>query len=213
MPTELYPYQLEGAKTIRKFKGRALLADDMGLGKTIQALFYMFKCPKKRPVIIVCPANLKWVWKAQAIEHMDLRFQILEGRTPPIKRTKQITEPPQVVIINYDILAYWVDYLLSLKAKILVIDEVHYVKNKKASRTKAIRKLAKKIPYLIPISGTPLLSRPSELFVTLNMLWPKVNNISVIFGAIDIILFGALLLNTANQKKLIGGGNLKGLQI
>ena len=101
---KLYDYQKRAVLQIQKFKGRALLADEMGLGKTLEALWWVKRSPKKRPVIVVCPASLKWVWEAEAIKHIKVRATILSGQTPPKK--KRITKKRELYIINYEILQY-----------------------------------------------------------------------------------------------------------
>ena len=161
---------MTGAKQIRKNKGRVLLADEMGLGKTIQVLYWLKKCPKKRPVVVVCPANVKWVWQAQAEQHINMRSLVLEGTRPA--KTGILHDCP-LIIINYDILAYWVDYLRKMNPAVVICDESHYIKNRSAKRTKAFRLLAKNRKHVICVSGTPLLSRPTELWTTLNLLWPE----------------------------------------
>lgn len=170
MTSKLYNYQLEGAKQIRFFKGRVLLADEMGLGKTIQALYWLLKCPSKRPVIVVCPATLKWVWETQANQHIGMRAEILQGRKPP---KKQLIKNCPLLIINYEILPYWLEYLTGLNPQVVILDECHYIKSLKAKRTKAVRLFCNTIPHIIAISGTPLTNRPSELFSAINILWPK----------------------------------------
>jgi len=167
---KLYPYQEEGVKKIEKFNGIALLADDMGLGKTAQALKYIYDHPELRPVIIVCPATLKWVWETQAHQHYGLRATVLSGRKKP---KTGLREQIPILIINYDILDAWKDYLIGLNPKIVVADEAHYIKTSNTRRTKALKALCKNVPHKIAISGTPLTNRPAELFSTLNILWPK----------------------------------------
>lgn len=71
----------------------------------------------------------------------------------------------------------WVDYLLDIKPKILIFDECHKCKNEQAQRTKAIKKMSRRIKYIIAISGTPVLSKPIDIFPVLNILnrkrWPS----------------------------------------
>ena len=117
--TKLRKYQKVGVKKIEHFKGRVLLADEMGLGKTIQALRWAKLHPEKWPIIVVCPATLKWEWQAQAAKHINMRGVIAEGTKPP----KHIPKILPMLILNYDILQYWVDYLKTLKPQILIIDE------------------------------------------------------------------------------------------
>lgn len=169
MPTKPYPFQLVGAKKIRKFKGRALLADEMGLGKTLQALFWSFKTKKARPIIVVCPSSLKINWQREAEKHVGMMSEILEGQKTP--KRKPIQHHP-IFIINYDILSYWVDWLRSLDPQVIIFDEVHYIKNRSSKRYKASQELAKDVKHVIAISGTPLTNRPAELWTTLNIVRP-----------------------------------------
>lgn len=168
--TELWPFQLDGAEAIHfDFDGRALLADEMGLGKTIQALYYVYKKRKCRPVIVVCPASLKYNWEHEAKHHMNLMSEVLEGRRPP--KRKKFTSCP-ILIINYDILRWWLPFLVALNPQVVIIDEVHYIKNRLSKRFKAVKALCAGVPHVIGISGTPLTNRPAELWPILSILRP-----------------------------------------
>ena len=83
--TKLYKYQKQGVKALEAFDGRVLLADEMGLGKTIQALWY-YKRNKTSPVVIICPASLKYNWAREAAVHIGQRAEILEGTKPPKRK-------------------------------------------------------------------------------------------------------------------------------
>jgi len=175
----LRSYQQQGVIFADEKNGRCLIADEMGLGKTVQALGYIQLYPKKRPVIIVCPAFLKYNWKEECEKWLsDCDVQILSGRPNGTKLTGDI------IIVNYDILANeseqvtkdgevvltakgkpkmvevkhtgWVDYLVDYSAEILILDESHYIKNDTAKRSKATAKLAKNIKECISLSGTPI---------------------------------------------------------
>ncbi len=105
-----------GAKGIRDFVrtgGGALLADEMGLGKSFQVLLWATRYMKERPMIIVCPGLLKWNWATEAQKHLGLRTEILSGRKIPKVRLNKAHAP--ILIINYEILHNWVDYLVKLK--------------------------------------------------------------------------------------------------
>jgi SWI/SNF-related matrix-associated actin-dependent regulator of chromatin subfamily A-like protein 1 len=168
--TKLYPYQKEGIRTIEKFNGRVLLADDMGLGKTVQALYYLKRNPSLRPAIIICPACLKWVWESQASQHCSLQTKVLSGK----KVIKDgLVKHSGIIILNYDILSDWVEYLISKDPKVIIGDEIQAIKSPKARRSKAFKELCKKAEHIIAISGTPLMNRHSELYTVLNILWKK----------------------------------------
>ena len=171
--TKPYPFQKEGVKLISKFNGRALLADEMGLGKTIQALVWM-RLNKTYPTIVICPASLKYNWEKEALHHINLRSEILSGRTP-LPNDEKFKTKHKLIIINYDILTDWLPYLQNLNPKLIICDEVHYLKNMKTNRSRAVRTLSK-CKYMIALSGTPLTNRPSELFSVLKMLWPDKYN-------------------------------------
>lgn len=164
-----FPYQLESVERIQQHLGRALVSLDMGLGKSFISLLHAQQNPDRRPIVVVCPASLKWNWEKEAKVHINMRAEVLEGRKPPRGR---IWTQHQLIILNYDILAAWVPYLLRLKPQLLIIDESQYCINAHAQRTKAVKKLSRAIPQVLALSGTPLLSKPSELFPILNILWP-----------------------------------------
>lgn len=160
----LFPYQKDGVAFIESRNGRALLGDEMGLGKTIQALAWLELHPEKRPAIIVCPAHLKINWAREAEAGLSKPdVEILQGKTPyQVKK--------DIVIINYDILSSWVEELQKSNPQVLIFDEGHYIKSNKAQRTKAVKKLAKKIPHVIALSGTPIVNRPIESWNILQVI-------------------------------------------
>jgi|LSQX01.1.fsa_nt_gb SNF2 family DNA or RNA helicase len=160
----LFPYQKDGVAFIESRNGRALLGDEMGLGKTIQALAWLELHPEKRPAIIVCPAHLKINWAREAEAGLSKPdVEILQGKTPyQVKK--------DIVIINYDILSSWVEELQKSNPQVLIFDEGQYIKSNKAQRTKAVKKLAKKIPHVIALSGTPIVNRPIESWNILQVI-------------------------------------------
>lgn len=166
--TKLFPYQVEGVQKIEAFKGRALLADQMGLGKSIMCLEWLKTQPSLRPALIICPAFLKYNWERECKIHMNWRSEVLESQTP----YEPSLVKPSISIINYDILQYWMEYLAWLNPRVVIADECHFCSNRSAIRTKCLRQLAKKVPHVIAVSGTPLTNRPAELWPVLNLLRP-----------------------------------------
>ncbi len=161
-----YPFQIEGVEFIEKNKGRCLIADDMGLGKSMQSSGWAAIHPGIRPLIIVCPATLKQNWRKELHKHYGMGCTILSGTTvTPMKRRR-------VIIINYEILKYWLPTILKMKPKMVIMDECHYIKTKGADRTKQCKALSRACKYVLPMSGTPIKSRPVEFFPVLNMLDP-----------------------------------------
>lgn len=165
--TKLKPFQIEGVKGIYNFKGRALLGDEMGLGKTIQALYWITKIPSHRPVVIVTPASVKYTWQTEASSHFNLTSAVLEGNP---KKIKQLQD--KIIILNYDILKSWLPSLQRLKPRCFIFDEIHYLANMSAQRTKAAIKLVTGASSVIGLSGTPLKNRPIELWPALHIIKP-----------------------------------------
>jgi SNF2 family DNA or RNA helicase len=161
-----FPYQYDGVAFIEYKDGRVLVADEMGLGKTIQALAWVQLHRDRVPVLIVCPASLKLNWKREIESWLpDPDVEILSGETT----WKPLAD---ILIINYDVLPAWIAVLQSLNIQILITDECHYYKNNAARRTKAIKRIAKTIPHVIALSGTPIVNKPVEAYNAINIIKP-----------------------------------------
>lgn len=192
---ELFEFQKWGIGFIESRNGCALLADEMGLGKTIQALGWLQLHPELRPAVVICPASVKLNWKKEAkLWIRSPKTSTLSGRSG-----SDISGKADIIIINYDIITNkyksktiidrdgkkivkvveirwsgWKDYLSKIKPKVLILDEAHYIKNSKALRTKAVKSLARRIPHRIALTGTPIISRPIEMYNTIRLINPGV---------------------------------------
>lgn len=164
---EPFPFQRAGIAYGDLCGDRYMIADEQGLGKTIQALGRI-QVKQQFPAVIVVPSAVKVKW-ARACETAfgDTRtVATLEGQT-----TSKIDA--DVVIVNYDILSFWEDAIIEMAPKALILDESHYIKNRKAKRTGAAKAIAKAIPAdgsVILLSGTPILNRPIELVEQLDVM-------------------------------------------
>lgn len=180
MATKPYKYQKDGIRQIHKFNGRALLADEMGLGKTLQALLFALQREDLRPVIVVCPATIKWNWEREAKVHIGMVAEVLSGQKPPKHPWRY---EPNLIVINYDILPYWVNFLRDLNPRLIIVDEAQNIRNRKAKRTEAVTSLCR--PYLqengklfrpkvVCMTGTAVTSETMNLFPILRILLPKI---------------------------------------
>ena len=190
MGLEYMPFQKAGiAYIVDKFeKGDCpypgvLLADDMGLGKTIQAIGIINYYDDIENVLIICPASLKINWKRESQKWLvrDLSVAIA---------TSTLFPPADIVIINYDILHNWEEKIRGLHLDLLIADESHRLKSKKARRTVQVvggmtkygAKKDRKCRLVKPIqadrklllSGTPIPNRPYEIFTVLKYMRPDV---------------------------------------
>jgi len=154
----LFPFQRAG---VRWLAGRSsgLLSDEMGTGKTLQTLVAI---PTGAPVLVVCPAVAKAVWRREAAQwRPDLEIVVLSGRGSFVW-----PKPGQIVVTNYDILPESLPE--SCPAGLVVVaDEAHALKSPKAQRTARFRAIAKLADRKYALTATPLLNRPSELWTLL----------------------------------------------
>ena len=159
----LFPYQRSGCeKMVTHFHGRAYLGDEMGLGKTYQALFFLHYYRQNKRALLICPSYLRYHW-AHEIEHwFGWEAQVV------LKGRDELTG--SIVIISYDLVTR---VKMPENFHVVILDESHYAKNRKAKRTKAIIPIVKRTPKALLLSGTPALNRPVELFTQLHMLRPK----------------------------------------
>jgi len=153
-----------------------LIGDEMGLGKTIEALGIINADQSIKSVLIICPATPKLNWKREAKKWLvrDMSVGVANGAFPAT----------DVVIINYEMLSKHHDALRARQWDMLVSDEFHYLKNKKAQRTSLVfgkwdaKARAWEIEPLkarrrVFLSGTPFLNRPIELWPIVQALDKK----------------------------------------
>jgi len=165
-----YEFQVEGIKFLKGMK-TALLADDMGLGKTAQAILAARELSQLGNLVI-CPASVKYNWKKEIDKWWPGRsIHIVEGRS------KKEIPNTDFVIINYDLLISKpiLMQLIHKKWAVLILDELHYLKNNSAKRTKAVyypKGIASCADRIWGLTGTPVLNRPIELFSHLKALCP-----------------------------------------
>jgi SWI/SNF-related matrix-associated actin-dependent regulator 1 of chromatin subfamily A len=159
-------FQNEGLTFVEYRDGKALITDEMGLGKSLQALMYVQRHRDKIPVVIVCTASLKLNWQREIEKWLpETNIEIISG-------IKKYETTGDILIINYDILWYWIYTLQKRNPQILIADECHKVKNDDARRTKAIKRIAKTVPHIIGLSGTPIQNRPDEIFNAIELVYP-----------------------------------------
>jgi SWI/SNF-related matrix-associated actin-dependent regulator of chromatin subfamily A-like protein 1 len=163
----LYPHQVEGVAFLLG-RRRSLLTDDMGLGKTRQSIIAMTEAEPTGPYLVVCPASVKRNW-VREIEMVlpDAETHIV-GPSP--------LPPPDFsswVVINYDILGKHLEGLSQFNWSGMVFDEAHYLKNYRSQRSRNASKLVKtgdSEPVVHALTGTPLTSRPRDLFPLLQLI-------------------------------------------
>ena len=164
----LFPHQIEGVAFLLG-RRRAILADDMGLGKTRQAIVSLRHLTPGGRRLVVCPASVKRNWAREIdVVSPGAPVLVIEGST-------SVAPTAEWVIVNYDVLAKHLPTLEQIAWSALVFDEAHYLKNHTSARSKSARQLTTTAASATPalavqlLTGTPLTSRPRDLFVLLQL--------------------------------------------
>ena len=154
--------------------GNCINGDDCGLGKTGTAICVceLLNC---FPVLIICPASVKYNWKKEwARWNPDRTVGVVD---PKVMKRKRNTEPDpwgcDVTVINYDILSGQKNERGEIKPRYkelvkrmwggCVIDEIHFLKNDKAIRSRMAKRVCRNIPNVWGLTGTLTQNRPADL--------------------------------------------------
>lgn len=145
------PYQRVGVKFLVTAR-RAILADSPGVGKSAQAIRAACEVGAEK-ALIVTKKSLIYNWQQQ------VRLWSVGSCAFEVTNYEQVVwHPEKYAVGHYDV---------------LILDESAAVKNRRAKRTKAVYRLAQKIPYVWLLTGTPILNRPDELWSMLHIIDSK----------------------------------------
>lgn len=163
----LRPFQAADA-AIGYTNKRMLFGHDPGLGKTVMALAatqQAWNDAKEQGTdfftVIVCPKTLKTNWRNEILRWIPDSVVRLVSGTKPFEFERGDID---FLIVNYDIAHAWTEVIKSMGPDVVIVDESDYIKNGKARRTKAVQELVDGVPYRFLLSGTPVRSRPVELW-------------------------------------------------
>jgi SWI/SNF-related matrix-associated actin-dependent regulator 1 of chromatin subfamily A len=162
---ELRPFQRAGVAYVL-WSRRCFLADEQGLGKTVEALAAL-EADDAYPAVVVCPASLKLNWRRE-IEHW-----LPHRSVTVVSGTSGTHKAADIVVLNYEIVHAHRARLGLRTPKALVLDESHYVKNPRAKRTQAVRRLVGALAQdalRLNLTGTPVMNHPEELISQLRVL-------------------------------------------
>lgn len=168
-------YQLDAIQFAEESDVRCIIADEQGLGKTIQSLSLLRLHPAKLlPAVIVAPTTVKLQWMRE-IHRWCGDAKNKQFFTQIINSGKERAMPGfQIYIVTYDLLKNedLFEYLPAGTIKTLIIDECQRIKNHLSGRAKAIQRIAKDVPHILPMSGTPIKNNAGEYFTVLNLVKP-----------------------------------------
>ncbi len=145
----------------------ALLAYEMRLGKTLAAT--AAHDPRDGVLVVVGPLAARDVW-CEWIERVHgFRPMLLQGRKDI---EDKVVDGYPAYFIHFDILEAWTPFFTTQQIATLVLDEIHLLQNRKARRTSAVNVLAARAERIFGLSGTPMWSKPDNLYAILHLIAP-----------------------------------------
>nr|WP_226921327.1 DEAD/DEAH box helicase [Georgenia subflava] len=155
---ELMPHQARMVAAAAAGHRTFLLADEPGLGKTAQALLAA-QAANAYPLLVVVPNVVKMNWAREVgLWTPNRRATVVHGDGDTVDAFADI------VIVNYEILDRHVGWISDLGFRGMVVDEAHYIKNKKSQRSQHVLQISEQIrlrtgsPLLMALTGTPLIN-------------------------------------------------------
>ena len=155
---ELMPHQARLLSSASKGHRTFLLADEPGLGKTAQALLAA-QSANAYPLLCVVPSVVKTNWAREAALWTPQRsVTVIHGDGDTIDGWADI------VVVNYEVLDRHVGWIGEHRFNGMVVDEAHFIKNKKSQRSQNVLEVADRIrqrvarPLMMALTGTPLIN-------------------------------------------------------
>ena len=182
---EPYEYQKEGIIKGLEWK-HLFIGDEPGLGKTLQSIGVV-DTANAYPCLVICPSSLKINWQREFEKFTDKSALVLDNSVQTTWQYLLQMKTKHVAIVNYESLRkYFVwdihggkhtfrlkDIVFNPAIKIfksIIIDESHRVKDPSTQQTKFTKGIASGKKYIILLSGTPVVNRPSDLISQLSIM-------------------------------------------
>lgn len=150
---KLYPFQREIYYNEIDNDSHALFME-VGTGKGITSLA-LAESKGYKKILIVCLVAKREEWKEEVSDRLGRDLTILDKGTK--KNLDLMDDHVDGLIINFESVWRLGDKLLDLvdDTWIIIVDESHMIKNRKAKVTKFMYQLGRKTPYKMALTGTP----------------------------------------------------------
>lgn len=201
----LKDFQRDGVMFLYRLSERGrggLLADAMGLGKTVQMIAFlgaMFgiwerKSTKSCRILVSLPSSLVSNWKRELEKWTPFRVHMFDSKSSVREAIK--TDSCDVVLVTNDLLRSDLEAsencnapqrrLAKIRWNVLVVDEVHSLKNRGRKLHNAVRDL--NVPLKYGISGTIIQNKLADLHNVMEILvgpangWPDKRLFDKLYG-------------------------------
>jgi SNF2 family DNA or RNA helicase len=168
---KLRPFQTVGAYFLYVI-GSGAIFDPVGLGKSVMALSAVERHYREGTInfcIIVCPSTLKANWATEIEKFTEQQYVLITGNPDQRKKLYKGAYKFFYLIVNYELLTKDKEllekYIFSKEFRFaLITDELQYIKNSRAQRSKDTKKLGKRAVYKIGITATGLELSPLDIW-------------------------------------------------
>lgn len=139
-------------------------------GKTPMACRLLQHINKK--AIIICPASLILNWRDELKEWTHLApIAYIGTKTQRYKLAKKFEDTERAVLImSVGTLRNDINMMIGLGAHTVVVDEAHFLRNRKSKQTEAVYSLGRTVERRYALTGTPATKHPSDVFGILHFL-------------------------------------------
>ncbi len=146
-----------------------------GTGKTliqIMLIKYRTLFQGVENIIVFCPKSIMYsVWKQELNKwYPDINVVVIDNTEPPVVDFV----PPVVWVVNYEKSWRMENFLTSLNAEIIILDESTRIKNPNAKQTKAIHRIALSSQFRSIMTGTPTPNSLIDIYSQLKFLTPSI---------------------------------------
>ena len=171
----LYPYQRLGVQWAVAVGGRGIIGDDMGLGKTPQAWMVLERDTAARRALIVCPGSVLVNWTREGARWAPTWTSSVAWSSRDLEKVALAPYPDRhATVVSWGLLSRPSAFaaLRRMGFDAVIVDEAHYAKNAEAARTRSVLELIHDARIRLPLSGTPIKSRPAEFWTLLHAVDP-----------------------------------------
>lgn len=184
--TKPYQHQIDGFNIIMN-NDKFLLLDEAGNGKSLQAIMSALKRKEsgvKHTLIVCCVNSIKWNWAKEIKIHAGEEAMVLGARKNRKGLINVRSNADKLEDLNNLNEFFIVTNIESLRDKAIlkklkglcksgeidyiIVDEAHVTKNPGAQMGKALLQL--KTKYKLVMTGTPLINKPTDLFLPLKFI-------------------------------------------
>ncbi len=196
-----YRYQEWGIKYILH-QNKVLLGDEMGLGKTVQAIGTMVSLRNTGAThfFVICPASVLMNWKKEIEKKSKLRAFLIYGDNRELQLADWIHNGG-VAVTTYETTGK-IKFAVNFHYELLVVDEAHYIKNKKAQRTVNVLKISTRANRLLFMTGTALENKVDEMITLISYLQPQLANVLSVSGSLAPKKFQQTIAPVYYRRKL-----------